>query len=337
MLNGVIEGFYGKTWLPQDRLTYPKFLRAIGCNTYVYAPKSDVYLRAQWQRAWPEEQRQHLQTLAKTCDQEGIQLGVGLSPLGVSRDFNQKNQQRLEHKLQEINALGVSLLCLLFDDIPGDSDALAVQQVKLCEFVEQHWQGDLVMCPTYYSNDAALAQHFGVRPENYWPTLAAGLSSCWQIFWTGEQVVSLEYHENELQQAAENLGRKPIIWDNYPVNDGRLMWPFLNMIPVDRSILNNVASGVLHNPMNQAWCSKLSLARMKGLDNGLAVLLKAPEPLIAAILADAKSFQALGLEQFTDAQLQVFKTRYRQYEHPLAQEIVAWLNGEYEFDPACLT
>lgn len=337
MFNGVIEGFYGNAWSASDRLGYPEFLAAIGCHTYVYAPKSDRYLRADWRMAWSSAHSAHLHKVAAACVRSGVDFGIGLSPLGIGDCFDTTAQQQLLSKLRAIAATGATILCLLFDDIPGDSDSLAAQQLALCEFVETHWQGQLIMCPTYYSCDPALAQHFGKRPANYWPTLAAGLSSRWHVFWTGAVVVSATYSHTDLAQAAANFGRQPVIWDNYPVNDGRLLWPFLNLAARDRSQLQGHSSGVLHNPMNQAWCSKFCLVQMKQPAADIAGLLNAPAGLIAAVQTDAEAFQHVGLEQFSAVQKQQYRQRYAAYRHPLAAEIVAWLDGAYAFDPACLT
>jgi len=49
-LRGVIEGFYGPPWSTADRLSQFDFFAATKQNVYVYSPKDDPYLRAQWRQ-----------------------------------------------------------------------------------------------------------------------------------------------------------------------------------------------------------------------------------------------------------------------------------------------
>ena len=57
-------------------------------------------------------------------------------------------------------------------------------------------------------------------PDNYWQTFAQKLDSQIDIFWTGEKVCSPDYTREHLLLVDELIGRKPFLWDNYPVNDG---------------------------------------------------------------------------------------------------------------------
>ena len=45
---GSIEGFYGNPWSHQDRLNQIEFYGKSKLNTYIYAPKDDVYHREKW-------------------------------------------------------------------------------------------------------------------------------------------------------------------------------------------------------------------------------------------------------------------------------------------------
>ena len=55
------------------------------------------------------------------------------------------------------------------------------------------------------------------------------------------------------------------------------------------------------------------------------------------LVRDAPHFQTKGLENFTEQECAALIESYAAIDSPLAQEIVAWLRGEYVFDPACLT
>ena len=47
--------------------------------------------------------------------------------------------------------------------------------------------------------------------------------------WTGEEVCAREYSPGHLARVADQLGRKPFLWDNYPVNDGARMSQHLHL------------------------------------------------------------------------------------------------------------
>jgi len=76
-----------------------------------------------------------------------------------------------------------------------------------------------ILCPTYYTFDPILEKVFGTMPEGYWDVLGKEIDPAVDFFWTGPKVCSTEYPESHLKDVMERLGRKPFIWDNYPVND----------------------------------------------------------------------------------------------------------------------
>ncbi len=337
-LSGIIEGFYGRQWSLNDRLSYPEFLSGIASNTYIYAPKADTKLRKNWRDSWTLSEFNHLKKLSETCKKEGVFFGVGLSPLGLLDDFCSDNKSALNKKISDIKALEADVVCLLFDDIPGDNSLLAEQQIRICNYVEEKLPSQqLLMCPTYYSSDSVLEVHFGQMPAAYWSDLGEGLSSRWGIFWTGELVVSKTYSIDALYAISAFFKRKPVIWDNYPVNDGRLLWPFLNFETASRLPLLNAGFSVLHNPMNQAWCSKVSLARIKHADEVLFGLDIAPESLLRSLLADSEYFQYHGLDRLSTQKRHTLIQCYAKFDHPMANEVINWLSGAYKFDPDCLT
>ena len=55
---GIIEGFFGREWQWEDRANYAEFLAQHHYDFYIYAPKSDKFLRTQWQQDWPIETKE---------------------------------------------------------------------------------------------------------------------------------------------------------------------------------------------------------------------------------------------------------------------------------------
>ncbi|MEE8059166.1 MAG: beta-N-acetylglucosaminidase domain-containing protein [Pseudomonadales bacterium] len=348
---GVIEGFYGRQWSWQVREDYAGFLHDHGFDCYIYAPKGDAFLRAQWRDNHPQEDFQQLLSLSQYYHQRGLRWGLGFSPLGLSFAYGEDDKIRLQEKINQLNALNPDILCILFDDTKGDVEGLAQRQLAIVDDILAVSEADQhIICPTYYSFDPVLEQIFGKRPAGYLETLGNNLPDSVDIFWTGNQVVSTAFTVDDIDHVARLLGRKPILWDNYPVNDGRLTSEYLHL----RSYMGRPhqlakwSAGHLVNPMNQPLISQLVLQSLPllyklseaynadtALEKGLDKL--GNRTLAEKIRIDLSLFQDVGLAEMTEQQRLGLCNEYRVFNHPVADEIVEWLNGEYRFDPKCLT
>lgn len=342
---GVVEGFFGRQWTWEARRDYAPFLAAQACNTYVYAPKNDAWLRKQWQAPFPEQHLDALTTLARHYEAHGIDFGVGLSPFELYKDFSPRKRELLRGKIEAINSIAPDTLCILFDDMMGDLRELAGKQLDIMDFVTRHSSAQrFVICPTYYSDDPLLVRHFGAQPQHYLEDLGRGLDARIEIFWTGPKVISTEYPRAHLLEVADKLRRKPLLWDNYPVNDAKRLAPFLHLQPATRdSELRELTSGHLANPMNQAYLSQLPLQALASMYAGKPSSLEAacaalcPSALSQALQHDAEQFQAHGLDALDAASRDELLMRYGNLNHPMAAEVCEWLRGAFAFDPACLT
>ena len=339
---GIIEGFYGKPWSWAARESAARWLPSAGLDTYLYAPKSDAYLRARWRDDWPVAEYAALQSLANTCRESNVRFGVGLSPI-ETRDFldNPADQQVLTLKLSRIAALNPAMVAILFDDIAG-SGVDAAQQIAITRIAQaQCPDARIIVCPSYYSHDPRLTEVFGPMPAGYLTDLGKGLDSSVDMFWTGQKVCSASYSVSEFEQIAETLKRAPVLWDNYPVNDGKLTSPFLHVKPFTNrpAGLRKVLRGHLANPMNQPMLSRLPLATLAACYGKTVNPALCDNPaLLECLQADAAAFQDAGLEGLSKAQRNELEKRYEAFKgEPQAEEVLAWLAGEYRFDPGCLT
>jgi hyaluronoglucosaminidase len=348
---GVVEGFFGKSWSWESRTQYAQFLSGNGFTTYLYAPKNDDYFRKLWKEPCPTSHLDALTRLATHYKGAGIEFAIGLSPFELYKDFSSAGQDALSRKLEEINTINPDILCILFDDMPGAVDNLADEQLKIMDFVTRHSKArDYIFCPTYYSNDPLLETHFGKRPEKYLEELGGQLDSRIDIFWTGPNVFTSEFTEDHLHEITGKLSRKPLLWDNYPVNDSKTLAgnlhfaPFMNRSPE----LKNLTQGHMANPMNQASLSQIALYSLGKLYqedgfNSETILEEAfntlcPPKISALLLEDSIHFQNKGLENFSAEDIKMLMTRYSPFqEHPMVSELLDWLNGDYAFDPQCLT
>jgi len=349
---GIIEGFFGREWSWQDRGSYAEFLALNGFDFYIYAPKSDVFLRKQWQQDWPLDKKENLIQLRATYTAANIEFGIGLSPHEIYIDNTHDSRARLIERVKQINALSPEILCLLFDDMRGDIPNLANLQIDYMHLVADISTAKrIIFCPTYYSFDPVLEKVFGKMPKNYWQHLAKNLDKKIDIFWTGEKVCSTEYSIHHLTHVEELLGRKPFLWDNYPVNDSAAKSNILQLRAMNQSHsqIQNHVSGHALNPMNQSWLSQIPLASLprayREKDNydsekvfvDIATTL-CGEKLAQVLLQDLSLLQDKGLAKISAEEKAELLQRYSAFPaNPFCAEIIDWLNGVYVFDPACLT
>lgn len=349
-LCGVVEGFYGRTWPWPLRRTMIDFLKQQQFNTYFYAPKADRYLRSDWRHWHDSAEFEELLALREHCNTQSIQFGLGLSPCGLQAKYTEQDRFALERKFQHLNRLDSDVLCILFDDMPGAIADLAERQVSIVnDIMAMSSARRFVICPSYYSFDPVLEQIFGAMPERYLETLGELLPKQVDIFWTGSLVLSPGYSADDIAAISARVGRRPMIWDNYPVNDGKRISRFLHLQPVRNRPreLQELCSGFLANPMNQPLLSQLPLASLA--QNFFDTHYDADsfwreklEQFVGAELAellrrDVERFQTHGLDTISEDERQTLIAEYQRVAHPAAAEVIDWLQEGYRFDPACLT
>lgn len=344
--SGVIEGFFGREWSWADRASYATFLAENRFDFYIYAPKGDRYLRSLWNQDWPEATWRELHELRELYRQKKVAFGLGLSPFDVQQNYDEAAREALRRKTEKLNELDSDILCILFDDMSGDVENLATIQSDMAALIAGHSCARRhIVCPSYYSDDPVLEKVFGKAPHGYLRDLGRLLDPQLDIFWTGPLVCSTEYPREHLEEVAERLGRKPFLWDNYPVNDGAKKSKHLHLLPFRQHQGAELIAGHAINPMNQPWLSRLPLLSFAAsygepyLPVGaLREALQAAgcsSELAATLEADAAAFQELGLVELDiDALLRTYRSLP---SCPYRDEVVEWLEGKYEFDPACLT
>lgn len=349
---GIIEGFFGRSWTWEERSGYASFLASHGYSFYVYAPKEDPFLRKRWREPIPSDLNDSLKTLSDLYRSHKIHFGVGLSPYEAYQDYDESSRKLLQEKVRGLNALSLDLLCVLFDDMRGDHPNLAETQIRILGDIREVSEAPrIVFCPTYYSYDPIIERCFGPMPARYLEDLGKGLDSSIDLFWTGEKVMSSAYPEAHLTEVAGRLRRKPFLWDNYPVNDSKRASPFLYLRAFENRgpHLRDALHGHAVNPMKQPWLSRVPIASLPynyaqgvGYDReviGRACALEVCGNRVGTMLSDDIAlFHDIGLNGLTDDQRSYLKARYgAERDDPFCAEVIAWLDGRYEFDPACLT
>ena len=348
---GVIEGYYGKPWSWAERAETASFLARHGYGFYLYAPKGDPWLRARWRDPHPDEVATRIARLAERCRAHGVRFGVGLSPTELHLDFGAQAKTTLAHKLDSLGALGIQDFALLFDDMRGDAPdlerGLADAQAEIVEWVAERIRADrLFVCPSYYANDPVLDRVFGARPARYLERLGELLDPSIHLFWTGEEVCSREFTPGHLDRVAEQMRRKPFLWDNYPVNDGPRMSQFLHLRGFTgrpAAIADRIAGHGI-NPSLQPTLARIPALTLVasyvegeryayGAATRAAAVEVLGEELGDQLWRDLLQLQDVGLDRLGERAVDL-RARYAAHDHPGAREVVAWLDGAYRITDA---
>ncbi|WP_127842453.1 beta-N-acetylhexosaminidase family protein [Actinomyces wuliandei] len=272
-VRGVVEGFYGIPWSHEARLDTLDHMARWRMNTYVYAPKDDVYLRDQWREPYPDEELDRLSELAERARARHVELVVALSPGEDICYSSQDDLEAVEAVFDQLGEAGVDSFYLALDDTPqtleceadrevftdpNPSVALATAQAHLLNhlqtnYVEANGLPDLWTVPTEYTGTQATA---------YTTAFGQALDDAVQVQWTGEAIVTDNLTTQQATQAARNYDTTSlVVWDNFPANDGdnqaRL---FLGAMPARDATLATAVTGITTNPMIQPYASRLALA-----------------------------------------------------------------------------
>lgn len=348
---GVIEGFYGRDWSDLDRLELLPWLQKHKYQSYIYAPKSDHYLRSQWDQPLLDSGKHRLRGIQNTASALALTWGIGFSPLGAVHCFDAAAKRKMSDKLKELIEFDIDICAVLFDDMHCATDELAAIQCEIVDFIANMLPAQqIIMCPSFYSYDPILEKVFGAMPTTYWERLGEGLDNEIDVFWTGNKVCSESVYAADLIEISQVLRRPVTLWDNYPVNDGERASKFLNINCFSQRDwqLPNKLRGHFCNPMNQCLLSRIAMASLplvyeyaEQYDRDATFkrlcLEEFGNALGARLIANKNDFARLGLDGLNANRRNALQLEYSQYSAPAAREICEWLDGRYAFDPACLT
>jgi hyaluronoglucosaminidase len=258
-VRGVIEGFYDRLWTWDERGRFAGEMAALAFNQYVYAPKEDRLQNAGWRTLYPDNERRHLAAFAEQCRRDGLEPWFGLRPVGIGY-VDDADAELVVAKMRDYLDLGAAGLLLLADDIPVALDAATAG--RFTELADAHaWLVNLVadalpatplaFCPTEYHGPGGTYLH----------RLAVSVPARVALNWTGSEVCSAAITGAEARAIATVLGRPPLIWDNYPVNDAA-MTRQLHIGPIrDRDPgLADATAGIWINPAMEPEANLVPMA-----------------------------------------------------------------------------
>lgn len=253
MISGIIEGFYGPPWSHETRLDFIDFLADHGGNTYVWAAKLEPRHRDLWADDFTSDELGQFAELASHC--KSVQVLIGLTP------GSQATVEQLISKLRPAIDNGCNGIVLSFDDLPV-LDA-ATKHRDLANGLIEQLNTQVWLVPTHYA---------GTTSSPYLEKLFDGLHEDVLVMWTGVHVVNDLITARDAQRRTSACNhRKPLLWDNTPVNDA-IMSEALHLGPYAsrETALRDEILGLLLNPMEFAAASKptvaSALAWMRGED-----------------------------------------------------------------------
>ena len=270
-VRGTVEGFYGTPWSHQARLDQFAFYGRQKMNTYIYSPKDDPLLRAQWRELYSGDEQRQLKELIDTAAANHVKFTYALSP---GNDICYSNKADLDStvaKFESLHALGVRDFYIALDDIApylqcagdlamfpktnfrglADAQAYYLNAIN-AQFIKKHADvGALQMVPTNYAGSAA---------DPYKGELGVEMDKDILLQWTGEQVVSHRITTASTKAAQVTYGtaadpRGLFIWDNYPVNDFAQNKLFLAPLIGRDADLYTATTGITANPMIESYAS----------------------------------------------------------------------------------
>lgn len=260
---GVVEGFYGTPWSHDARLDVVRFMGEVGMDSYIYAPKDDPLHRQRWRDQYEGEDLKRFQELVEVSENSGVDLVYAISP-GLSIKYSsEEDYQALREKLFSMSILGVKQFALFLDDVPerlqhtediSMFSSLAEAHVALINRLHDDLlsvDATLIVCPTTYTT--------AWGSKEYIQDLGSGVNPEIPLFWTGDDVAIGEITAQQAADWGQLMGRKPWIWDNFPVNDFEQWRPIVGPI-IGRSLdLSSESSALFSNPMDKPYLSMISL------------------------------------------------------------------------------
>lgn len=269
-LRGVIEGFYGTPWSDEQRLAQMDYYGAHKMNIYVYSPKDDAYLRAQWRDPYPAAQLDVLKKLVARATANHVQFTYALSP-GLSVCYSSAaDEQALVAKFQTLWDIGVRSFSIPLDDISytkwncaadqskfgsGGGAAGAAQAYLLNavqkDFIATHPGAErLQMVPTEY---------YDVTDSPYKTAIRTTLDPAIVVGWTGVGVVTAKITAPQAKAAETVFGHDILLWDNFPVNDYATDRLLLGPYAGRAGDLSGALYGITANPMIEPVASETAL------------------------------------------------------------------------------
>lgn len=247
---GAIEGYYGKPLTHGQRLAFMEWMATESLDIFCYAPKDDPLHRSKWRDPYPDDQIRAFETLIEHGRSVGVDFCFTISP---GLDWNDADDSVLIDKLRTLSDVGCTSFGVLWDDVPPGGAELGEMHARATAAATQAVDGTRWWTVgTDYAVDG---------PTPYLEAFCNTLPDDVTVAWTGPHVVSLDITRTQAQALSDALGRKLMLWENFPVNDGPMSGVLhIGPYPQRDPGLVDASSGVLFNLMPQAIANRIGVA-----------------------------------------------------------------------------
>ena len=96
---GVVEGYYGRPWGTEGRLSLLKFMGENDMNVFIYGPKDDPYHHGKWREPYPAAEMADFQKLLKVAKANKILFTWAIHLGGSFKKGNEADYEALFRKL----------------------------------------------------------------------------------------------------------------------------------------------------------------------------------------------------------------------------------------------
>ncbi len=221
-----------------------------GLDLFAYAPKDDPYHRAQWRELHPSSDMDAFADLIAHGKSVGVDFCYTISP---GLDWSSGDEDVLVQKLQSLRDIGCDAMAVLWDDVPPGGAELGTTHGRANATVVKAIDG--VRWWTV-GTDYAIGE-----ATPYLHALCKETPDEMLVAWTGPYVIPLSIDAELAMRIGEAVGRKLMLWENFPVNDGAISGVLhLGPYPDRDAALPEASSGVLFNTMEQAIASRVGIA-----------------------------------------------------------------------------
>lgn len=223
-----------------------------------------------WRADYAPDELAGMKDLAAHADKLGVELCLSFNPGIWSKPpltySDEADYQLAWKKVRAVHAAGIRSFALCLDDIntalqPPDQTRFGTLSKCQVHFVNRLWndlhaldaKARLIFCPSAYCT-AEAEKHL-----DYIKTIG-DIDPGVAMFWTGPTVCSATITKDDALKFGAWIRRKPVVWDNYPVNDMYPWRPLLSPIKGRAPDLAEATSGFMSNPMKQWEISRLPLS-----------------------------------------------------------------------------
>ena len=113
---GVVEGYYGRPWGTEGRLSLLKFMGENDMNVFIYGPKDDPYHHGKWREPYPAAEMADFQKLLKVAKANKILFTWAIHLGGSFKKGNEADYEALFRKLGWMYDAGFRAFAVFFDD-----------------------------------------------------------------------------------------------------------------------------------------------------------------------------------------------------------------------------